>query len=67
MRGAKAAMVFQDPMTALNPMYNIGWQVAECVRLHSGIDRAGARKRAIELLDLVGLPQPAQARPPLPA
>ena len=59
-RGAKAAMVFQDPMTALNPMYNVGWQVAECVRLHSGIDRAGARRRAVELLDLVGLPQPAQ-------
>jgi peptide/nickel transport system ATP-binding protein len=59
-RGGRAAMVFQDPMTALNPMYNIGWQVAECVRLHSGISKARARKRAVELLDLVGLPQPAQ-------
>ena len=38
-RGARAAMVFQDPMTALNPMFSVGWQVAECVRLHSGIDR----------------------------
>ena len=59
-RGGRAAMVFQDPMTALNPMYSVGWQVAECVRLHSGISRGHARKRAVELLELVGLPQPQQ-------
>jgi peptide/nickel transport system ATP-binding protein len=59
-RGARIAMVFQDPMTALNPMYNIGWQVAECVRLHSTISRRAAQRRAVELLDMVGLPQPAQ-------
>jgi peptide/nickel transport system ATP-binding protein len=59
-RGARIAMVFQDPMTALNPMYNIGWQVAECVRLHSTISRRAAQHRAVELLDMVGLPQPGQ-------
>jgi peptide/nickel transport system ATP-binding protein len=59
-RGARVAMIFQDPMTALNPMYNVGWQVTECLRLHARLDRAAARRRAVELLDLVGLPQPEQ-------
>jgi oligopeptide/dipeptide ABC transporter ATP-binding protein len=59
-RGARVAMIFQDPMTALNPMYNVGWQVAECVRLHAGLNRTAARRRAVELLDMVGLPQPEQ-------
>ena len=58
MRGDRVAMVFQDPMTALNPMYTIGWQVAECVRLHRKTDRAVAWARAVELLDAVGLPEP---------
>jgi peptide/nickel transport system ATP-binding protein len=59
-RGNRVAMVFQDPMTALNPMYTIGWQVAECIRLHRKAGRAAAWSRAVELLGDVGLPDPAQ-------
>jgi peptide/nickel transport system ATP-binding protein len=59
MRGNRVAMVFQDPMTALNPMYSIGWQVAECIRLHHKTSKSAALHRAVELLEIVGLPEPA--------
>ena len=57
-RGSEIAMIFQDPMTSLNPVYRVGWQIAEQVRAHSKVSKANARRRAIELLDAVGIPQP---------
>ena len=59
-RGARIGMVFQEPMTALNPVHTIGSQVAEPLRLHLGLDKTTARQRAIALLDRVGIPQAAQ-------
>lgn len=59
-RRRNAAMIFQNPSAALNPVRTIGWQVAEAFRLREGLDRAKARKRAVELLDLVGIPEPAR-------
>jgi oligopeptide/dipeptide ABC transporter ATP-binding protein len=57
-RGSKIAMIFQDPMTSLNPVYKIGYQLAEAVLAHNDVSRETARKRAIELLELVNIPQP---------
>ena len=59
-RGRRIAMVFQEPMTALNPLHTIGRQVAEPLRLHLGLDAAAARARALELLERVRLPQARQ-------
>jgi oligopeptide transport system ATP-binding protein len=56
-RGADVAMVFQDPMTSLNPVYTVGFQIMEALKLHQGMDDAQASERAAELLDLVGIPE----------
>jgi peptide/nickel transport system ATP-binding protein len=55
-RGGKIAMVFQEPMTSLNPVLTIGRQLTEALEIHLGLDRTHARQRAIELLDMVGIP-----------
>ncbi|MCC0034441.1 MAG: ABC transporter ATP-binding protein [Hoeflea sp.] len=55
-RGSKIGFIFQDPMTSLNPVYTIGFQLAEPLRAHMGLSKAQARSRSIELLQLVGIP-----------
>jgi oligopeptide/dipeptide ABC transporter ATP-binding protein len=59
-RGSDIGMVFQEPMTSLNPVLSVGRQITETVEQHSRVDRAAARKRAIELLGLVGIADPAR-------
>ena len=59
-RGNEVGMIFQDPMTSLNPTMTIGDQIAETVVLHRGADAKTARERSIEVLRLVGMPRPAE-------
>ena len=60
LRGSDIAMIFQEPMTALNPLYSIGEQIAETIVLHDGVSSTEARKRAVELLGRTGIPEPGK-------
>ena len=55
-RGHKISMIFQEPMTSLNPVFTVGYQIMEAVRLHLGLDKAAARQRTIEMLERVRIP-----------
>ncbi|MFP5023122.1 ABC transporter ATP-binding protein [Pseudonocardia phyllosphaerae] len=59
-RGERIAMIFQDPMTSLNPVYTVGYQIAEAVLAHRDVSKAQARERAVELLRTVRIPNPEQ-------
>jgi peptide/nickel transport system ATP-binding protein len=57
-RGNEIAMIFQDPLSSLHPFYKVGWQLVEAILAHRDVSKAAAHDRAVELLDLVGIPDP---------
>src|ERR1700709_875241 len=59
-RGNDISMIFQEPMTSLNPVLSVGRQIGETLRMHQGLDKQAALTRAVELLTLVGIPEPAR-------
>ncbi len=61
LRGNRIGMIFQEPMTSLNPVLSIGRQMTEALEVHRGLDGAAARRRAIEMLDRVGIAQRRRA------
>ena len=66
-RGKRIGMIFQDPLTSLNPLYRVGEQLIETIRTHTNMSASAARKRAIELLAEVGIPAPGSPRRQLSA
>ena len=59
-RGNRISMIFQEPMSSLNPLHSVERQINEVLFLHKGLDKKAARARTLELLDLVGIPDPAK-------
>jgi oligopeptide/dipeptide ABC transporter ATP-binding protein len=59
-RGRRISVIFQDPMTSLNPVYTVGWQVAEAIEMHQDVSKKQAWARALELLEIVGIPRAAE-------
>ncbi|WP_055750007.1 ABC transporter ATP-binding protein [Frankia sp. AvcI1] len=60
LRGRRMAMIFQDPLSSMHPQFTVGEQIVEAYRVHNRVSKAAARRRAAELLDLVGIPEPTR-------